>query len=702
MKTKHIRVIALAISLVALLSPADARAASFTVTPTLVQAGTDLRFQIVMQGDPGPDALFIAGTERAMLIRINPDRRPGRDPGLCVATRSFFFGPFDGWGLDIDVMGPDTNGWGYPSPVFCNAGNALRTGDYIVSLDYSVATGDGGSEIRTIDIPITAYGDRDNDGILDPNDNCPNHPNPGQQDSDGDGQGDACDSDDHDLDNDGVEDDADNCPNHFNPSQVDSDGDGLGDTCDPDPFDRDNDDVNDDVDNCPTVFNPSQEDSDGNGIGNACETDLDNDGVPNTSDNCPLDPNPDQLETDFTPDGFGDACDPPDSDGDRVPNAEDNCPSAANANQADSDDDGQGDACDQGDADSDGIPDASDNCAAEANPFQEDSDNDGLGNACETDDTDGDDWPDGVDNCPSAFNPGQFDEDHDGIGDICDPDRDPDADGIPDSTDNCDLVANPGQQDANTNGIGDACDLLSDTDGDGLSDAQETQTGTNPSTFTQVAPGINTYTGGQPTGTSNGATSGDTVGVAVLAPDNVDAVAAAVTDPDGDTAFAATLIPHSPVAFSFTADSPGTWHISAQLYDDSLLVGTFERNLTVVPRVYHVAGSGATAPETPAYRATLSLDVTGSDTTASGSLRYYYGKTRLNLVSTSITSVTVSGSATIRGTATVNGVGGFTFTATASEASPQAFGIEIRRPDGTVSFTTAATPLVLGSLTITP
>jgi len=59
-----------------------------------------------------------------------------------------------------------------------------------------------------------------------------------------------------DIDFDGVADTLDNCPNTPNPGQEDQDTDGVGDACD----------------NCPTISNPAQEDADGDGEGDACET----------------------------------------------------------------------------------------------------------------------------------------------------------------------------------------------------------------------------------------------------------------------------------------------------------------------------------------------------------------------------------------------------------------------------------------------
>jgi len=54
--------------------------------------------------------------------------------------------------------------------------------------------------------------DQDNDGVYDPNDNCPGVFNPTQSDSDSDGQGDACDPDAPDSDGDGIADSNDACP----------------------------------------------------------------------------------------------------------------------------------------------------------------------------------------------------------------------------------------------------------------------------------------------------------------------------------------------------------------------------------------------------------------------------------------------------------------------------------------------------------
>lgn len=143
--------------------------------------------------------------------------------------------------------------------------------------------------------------DTDGDGVVDSKDNCPTVKNADQKDTDGDGQGDACDTD---LDGDGVPNAQDNCPGLANPDQADSNDDGVGDACQED---ADGDGVPDGSDNCPDIVNSDQADLDGDGVGDACDHDRDGDGVPNDVDVCPDVTDPWQLDADG--DGVGDACD---------------------------------------------------------------------------------------------------------------------------------------------------------------------------------------------------------------------------------------------------------------------------------------------------------------------------------------------------------------------------------------------------------
>jgi Putative metal-binding motif len=80
--------------------------------------------------------------------------------------------------------------------------------------------------------PVSVAPDSDGDGVRDPDDNCPDVANPGQQDSDADGRGDACNPD---ADGDGYAvadgDCADNDPYRY-PGAADNRPNGIDDDCD--------------------------------------------------------------------------------------------------------------------------------------------------------------------------------------------------------------------------------------------------------------------------------------------------------------------------------------------------------------------------------------------------------------------------------------------------------------------------------------
>jgi hypothetical protein len=271
--------------------------------------------------------------------------------------------------------------------------------------------------LRTIKATIAvgvAFPDSDLDTIPDPCDNCPDDPNPGQEDGDDDGRGDIC----------------DNCPSVFNPGQADWDGDGTGDACE----DSDEDGIFDAQDNCPADPNPDQtntdatdqdadtlldedpidasdndadtlvdEDPPGDALGDACDPDDDNDTDPDSADNCPLTSNPDQTDTDS--DTLGNACDPDDDEDGFTDSTESSCGSeplivtstCEVCDEIDNDGDCPGDTntdtvvCGPGD---DGVDEGFDlnpvNTVADCSDYAADTDGDTIPNPDDPDDdTDG-------------------------------------------------------------------------------------------------------------------------------------------------------------------------------------------------------------------------------------------------------------------------------------------------------------------------
>jgi hypothetical protein len=253
------------------------------------------------------------------------------------------------WSLNHDrvVLDSGSIANGGPNQSFGVSGLDVAAGD---SLYFIVdANGQQDCDSTSLDFTVTVTVDADKDGVEDLGDNCPDVPNPGQENT-GVGEDDIGDACDDDADNDGVVDGEDNCPNAANTDQAnldqpsgdtegdvcdgdidgdgtaneadafdfdatedtDTDGDGIGDNSDPYPTvdardDADNDGVANGTDNCPTIANGGQADLDGDGIGDACDGDRDGDGVANGIDNAPDDANADQKDLDG--DGIGDVID---------------------------------------------------------------------------------------------------------------------------------------------------------------------------------------------------------------------------------------------------------------------------------------------------------------------------------------------------------------------------------------------------------
>ncbi len=346
--------------------------------------------------------------------------------------------------------------------------------------------------------------DPDGDGVLSGDDPAPWDPTI-CGDWDGDGYDDCFD---YDVDDDGILDDADNCPNDPNPNQDDLDGDDIGDACDPD-ADGDGFDAGPDCDDFDDTIHPAATEL-CDGVDNDC------DGVVDEGDAA------DALDwyADDDQDTYGDAaawmpaCDQPlgyvaddadcdDSEPTMFPGnpevcdgLDNDCDGSVPAVEVDDDGDGmfecQGD-CDDTDATTyDGAPELCDQIDNDCDgPIDEDVDEDvdadGF-NACQgdCDNTDPTVYPgaaevcDGVDtDCDGSLPADEADLDGDGWAD-CDGDCDDtdaalnldDADG--DGVTTCDGDCDDGDASAN----------LDDGDGDGWDtcsgDCDDVDAGVNP------------------------------------------------------------------------------------------------------------------------------------------------------------------------------------------------------------------------------
>ena len=215
-----------------------------------------------------------------------------------------------------------------------------------------------------------------------------------------------------DKDNDGVNDLVDNCPNKNNPLQIDSDLDGDGDECD---YDDDNDGITDNSgDDCPrggawNWTSDSTTDFDNDGCKDSSEdNDDDNDGVEDQDDSCLSSYSPPRnwwtsdSSNDLDGDGCRDADEDSDDDGDGFDDSSDDCNKVAGTSTL-----GTYTGC--VDSDNDGWADIEDSCPQEAG-------NSTMSGLLACPDTDGDGWADSIDDLPEDSTQ-WIDQDGDGYGD---------------------------------------------------------------------------------------------------------------------------------------------------------------------------------------------------------------------------------------------------------------------------------------------
>ncbi|MGB6036711.1 MAG: thrombospondin type 3 repeat-containing protein [Cryomorphaceae bacterium] len=231
--------------------------------------------------------------------------------------------------------------------------------------------------------------DNDNDGIAEPDDQCPNTPAGEDVDNNG------CSTSQKDSDGDGINDDIDECPNTENGQEVNEIGCvvGTNDGAGGEVIDIDEDGVADNVDECPETPEGAAVDEQGC---SATQKDSDDDGVIDATDTCPETPEGEDVDIQ------GCSNSQKDTDGDGVTDEFDECVETPEGSTVDA----QGCSEGQKDGDNDGVGDDFDQCPE--TPEGETVDQNGCSDTQK--DTDNDGVTDAVDLCPETSEGEDVDE----------------------------------------------------------------------------------------------------------------------------------------------------------------------------------------------------------------------------------------------------------------------------------------------------